>query len=129
MAVWSEDLWASQLDLFPSQWIPKPPDVEVCRSRPNATGAFETQIDEVSSAPPCLDRPLARMSARPGNRSLTIPDQTLGGGSWRATMEPVICTVLIFLLSGAACFSEEVVWWSRRNQHSWITWLALILAY
>src|SRR4051812_19839011 len=78
---------------------------------------------------PVWDRPLARMSARPGNRSLTIPDQTLGGGSWRATMEPVICTVLILLLSGAACFSEEVVWWSRRNQHSWITWLALILAY
>ena len=28
MAVWSEDSWASELDLFPSQWMPKPPDVE-----------------------------------------------------------------------------------------------------
>ena len=28
MAVWCEDSWGSELDPFPSQWMPKPPDVE-----------------------------------------------------------------------------------------------------
>jgi hypothetical protein len=28
MAVWCEDSWGSELDLFSSQWTPKPPDVE-----------------------------------------------------------------------------------------------------
>ena len=25
MAVWCENSWGSELDLFPSQWMPKPP--------------------------------------------------------------------------------------------------------